>query len=257
MSSSHFNTNNHTQLQGEERERVLRKIKSCLALGASSNRNEAQTALRQAQTLMAKYRLSDDDVAATAVGSASRSAGVKDVPRWHRDLAAVSAQAFGCIVMRSMNRLVSLPAQFSFVGVAPGCELAAYAYDSLLSQIKTDRAHFLRTCGVRDRSIAKSRADDFCIAWVSQILTQVEGFAQNNGLGQDNSRALVVLAERDKAAIDAWIQTNHGNVPDARKPKKRSVHADSFFQGVAAAKHAKLRQAMSGRDPSDQLALAA
>lgn len=42
-------------LDGSERERVIRKIKRCLALGESSNPNEAEMAMRQAQALMRTY----------------------------------------------------------------------------------------------------------------------------------------------------------------------------------------------------------
>ena len=43
-------------------ERVIRKIKRCLALSKSSNENEAATAMRQAQALMREYRLTELDV---------------------------------------------------------------------------------------------------------------------------------------------------------------------------------------------------
>ena len=43
-------------------ERVIRKIKRCLALSASSNETEAATAMRQAQALMREYRLTELDV---------------------------------------------------------------------------------------------------------------------------------------------------------------------------------------------------
>lgn len=254
MSSNHRNTADPSQLQGDERERVIRKIKSCLALSGSSNQNEANTALRQAQTMMARYRLTDADVAASAVDSAGRSAKCKDVPRWHRDLATVAAKSMGCIVMRTVYKNLPIPSQFTFVGVAPACELAAYAYDSLLSQIKRDRADFLRTSSASDRNTTRRHADDFCAAWVSQVHKQVMSFAAANDLGQDNSRALVVLAERDKAAIDAWMKAKHGDVPEARQPKPRSVHAASFFRGIDAGKHAKLHQAVNGQNPAVNVA---
>jgi hypothetical protein len=43
-------------------ERVIRKIKRCLALSKSSNENEAATAMHQAQALMREYRLTELDV---------------------------------------------------------------------------------------------------------------------------------------------------------------------------------------------------
>lgn len=45
-----------------DKEKTLRKIKSCLALSESSNIEEANSALLKAQELMIKYRISEDDV---------------------------------------------------------------------------------------------------------------------------------------------------------------------------------------------------
>ena len=50
------------QIDEKKLERVIRKIKHCLALAQSANENEAATALRQAQALMREYRLTDMDV---------------------------------------------------------------------------------------------------------------------------------------------------------------------------------------------------
>ncbi|MFC0020178.1 DUF2786 domain-containing protein [Neisseria gonorrhoeae] len=40
-----------------DKEKVLDKIKKCLALGRSANEHEAAQALRQAQALMEKYKV--------------------------------------------------------------------------------------------------------------------------------------------------------------------------------------------------------
>ena len=50
------------QIEEKKLERVIRKIKHCLALAQSANENEAATALRQAQALMREHRLTDMDV---------------------------------------------------------------------------------------------------------------------------------------------------------------------------------------------------
>jgi hypothetical protein len=43
-------------------DRVLGKIKKCLALSASSNPHEAEVALRQAHALMAKHGVSSHEI---------------------------------------------------------------------------------------------------------------------------------------------------------------------------------------------------
>ena len=56
------------QIDEKKLERAIRKIKHCLALSASSNEHEAAAAMRQAQKLMAKYRLTETQVNLSDVG---------------------------------------------------------------------------------------------------------------------------------------------------------------------------------------------
>lgn len=49
-------------MSNEEKAKVLEKIKKCLALGKSSNEHEAAAALRQAQKLMEKYNVTEEDL---------------------------------------------------------------------------------------------------------------------------------------------------------------------------------------------------
>ena len=82
-----------SELQGTERERVIRKIKRCLALGESSNPNEAQMAMRQAQKMMEQYQLGLADVDAESVGMEQRDTGLQRMPDWLRALGLTAAQA--------------------------------------------------------------------------------------------------------------------------------------------------------------------
>lgn len=50
-----------------DKEKVLDKIKKCLALGRSANEHEAAQALRQAQALMEKYKVNAEDIALSKV----------------------------------------------------------------------------------------------------------------------------------------------------------------------------------------------
>ncbi|WP_304672555.1 DUF2786 domain-containing protein [Neisseria bergeri] len=50
-----------------DKQKVLEKIKRCLALGESANEHEVAQAIRQAQILMKKYGISEMDVELSAV----------------------------------------------------------------------------------------------------------------------------------------------------------------------------------------------
>lgn len=66
-----------------DKEKVLDKIKKCLALGESANEHEAAQAIRQAQILMKKYGISEIDVELSAV-TEKGVACASSLPTWHQ-----------------------------------------------------------------------------------------------------------------------------------------------------------------------------
>lgn len=230
-----------SDLKGQERERVIRKIKRCLALGESSNRNEAEMALRQAQNMMRAYRLSEADVHATAVGFDVRETGLKRMSDWQRSLANAAASAFGCKLL--IRHFPGWPYAFEFIGVMPAAELAAYAYDSLLVQVKKARKQF------QAQHLASRRAaDDFCMAWVHAVSQQVRQFARDNPLSGTQANALVLVEQQESAAIDAWIQNRHGEVQTSKLNKRNFSSAAAVNAGLLAGAKAQLHQAVHSRD---------
>lgn len=124
-------------------ERVIRKIKRCLALSASSNETEAATAMRQAQALMREYRLTEVDVRLSEVGEVeSKEYRITRRPTWDRQLSAIVARAFGVRSLdvkhwsKSAGRVV---ARAQFVGVTPAPQIAMYAYEALLNKLTAAR----------------------------------------------------------------------------------------------------------------------
>lgn len=226
-------------LQGSERERVIRKIKRCLALGQSSNQNEADMAMRQAQAMMRAYRLSDADVHASEVNCETRDTGSSRLSDWQRYLGCVAAQAFGC-KFYSRGGVVSV--KFIFVGVMPAAELAAYAYDTLLTQLKAARKAFQ----AQHKGLGRKVADDFSLAWVHSVELQVEQFARDNPVQGTQANALVLVQTQEEAAIDAWVKKEFKKVVN-RKQRKRDDYSIAALQlGSAAGKQATINQAVNG-----------
>ncbi len=80
-----------------ELKKIAEKIGKLLAMAASDNPTEAETAQRQANALMAKYNLTSGDVAAAKVhDKASLTGGKHKPPVYLCDLATIIAKAFGC-----------------------------------------------------------------------------------------------------------------------------------------------------------------
>ena len=63
-----------------DRDKILDKIKKCLALSASSNEHEAEAALRQARKMMEANGITDLDIRQPRPRSVGRSPGPRPSP---------------------------------------------------------------------------------------------------------------------------------------------------------------------------------
>ena len=155
---------------------ALEKIKKCLALSRSANEHEAAQALKHAQALMAKYGLTGWDVELAEV-SEQYGKAPKSAPSWHWRLVHLCGSAFGCDRWHAADHSGG---RFVFCGINGRPELAAYAYEVLLRQLKTARREYIKTTLSRVRIVRDktARADLFCAGWVSQVADTVQAFAQ-------------------------------------------------------------------------------
>ena len=161
-----------------DKEKALDKIKKCLALSRSANEYEAAQALKHAQALMAQYGVSESDVALADVSECKRKAP-KTVPEWHWRLVHLCGRAFGCERWHATD---FSGGSFVFCGLGGRAELAAYAYEVLLRQLKAARRQYIKTALSRvcDSRIKTARADKFCEGWVSRVKSVVQDFARTD-----------------------------------------------------------------------------
>lgn len=230
------------QLQESERERVIRKIKRCLALGKSANANEAETALRQARAMMDKYRLSETDIELSEVGAEARATGKFRLSKWQRYLAETAAKMFRCELLTA--HYVGGSYTFTFVGVMPAAELAAYAYDALYEQLQAARKAYQREQRGRGGKVS---GDDFAIAWVHAVRKKIEAFAEANTWDEGQSKALVVVEGKERQAIANWVRAKYENAKPAKEWSPKIKDANAVRAGWAAGQEAQLNQAMHGR----------
>lgn len=158
-------------------DKVLSRIRKCLALSASSNPHEAAAALRQARKLMEQHGISDEQVQLSDVKEKSASAG-RDAgkpPAWLSRLALVVSEAFG--VARYYNVPIVGPCAYVFVGVGPAAEVASYAFTVLRRKCTSARdQHYRQLRGKRYSRIR--RADAYAMGWVIAVEAKVREFAQ-------------------------------------------------------------------------------
>lgn len=217
-----------------DKQKALEKIKKCLALSRSANEHEAAQALKQAQALMRAHQINDLELALADVYEHSTQAA-QSLPKWQWMLATLCFRAFGCRCYLSPS--YARESKLFFVGIGGRPELAAYAYEVLLRQLKKSRREFIATELKRIR-LAKNknyRADVYCEGWVSVVWTQVQEFAQS-------------VAE--KALLKQYMDVRHGDlttggVRSANADRHAKAQAGKDWQtGVTAGKDAQLHHAM-------------
>lgn len=209
-------------------DKILDKIKKCLALAKSSNANEAQTALRQARKLMEMHKIEVADVQASMVNEASRFISAKP-PAWAWKLGHVCAGAFGCAVIgfQSFNGT-----SFRFIGTDSSPELSGYAFDVLQRQLKKARTEYVGSLKRCKLSTKRRRGDEFADAWVNSVYSLIADFS-----GAD---------EEVVAQIEAYkTKTYPELVTTPMKPRKKNARdSDARYAGHRAGKSASLHKAM-------------
>lgn len=161
-----------------EKDRILRRIKKCLALSRSDNENEAASALRQARALMERHGITmadaskpDIDVLDTSEGKRSRAS----LTNSELMLFSVVGEFFGCTVFSSNNWPV-------IVGEAPSPEIAQYASGTLLRQLRQNRKQAIdrleSTIGSQLGTSGKREFNDaYNRTWIYAVSKKVEAFA--------------------------------------------------------------------------------
>lgn len=169
-------------------ESILRKIQRCLALSTSDNPNEAATALRQAQALMAKHGVSQLDVKRAELGEATLKSkmSVSKPKDWEIHLLATVGKAFGCKLMfrpvTSLDYKVrGTMGTYVYLGLKQQAELAQYTAEVLLRRLIKARVNYTRKLpSYLERKEKTELADGFCVGWAVKIADKVIEFALPN-----------------------------------------------------------------------------
>lgn len=216
------------------REKILSKIKKCMALSASSNEHEAAAALRQARKLMEEHNISELDVEASAAEERQAKAGAKRSPsNWETGLASKIASAFGCDIIFSTGFFRDC-GSWHFIGCGTAPEIAAYAYQVLYRQAIKARSHHISERLKRCKTATKTRrADLFCDGWVQAVTGKISAYA-----GTDQQAAAIAAYTASK-----YPALTTGNVRDRNADRKlNDADYGDLVQGHLAGKSAELNR---------------
>lgn len=249
----------------QEQQRILEKVRKCLALSTSDNPGEAEAALRQAKKLMGKYGITESAVRLAEVNSVqTEKATSTSVRAGH--LSSTVARAFAC---KSLYGNKGGGAFFEFIGKGPNPELAKYTYDVLWRRLEMERSAF-RTqllassldpvwdetaaqlaarlgrsaddwavrLGVRENQESKKAAMDaardatraFCTGWIARVDKTVRSFA-GQGLDPD---------------IQKWVDKQYGKL-GTRKTRTQRVDRDGYAAGMDSGAQVSLHHGVNGK----------
>lgn len=173
-------------------QKILGKIKKCLALSSSDNPHEAAAAMRQAKALMTAHGVSAEQITMADIGEASagsRTMARNKPAKWEGALASMVGKAFGCQLMLQRILVTTKPkttvneGQYIFVGIASQAQIAAYTFDVLVRKCKKARSVWIAEklkglSGMRGgKRTATALGDDFALGWVNQVVKLVHDFA--------------------------------------------------------------------------------
>jgi hypothetical protein len=228
------------------KDQAIEKIKKCLRLSKSANENEAAQAFKHAQALMREFGVTDIDVEMSEIIEASVNIPVA-IPKWQFILFEICERAFGVdgYIYRSRGAVIGnvsshWRAHCRFYGMSPKPELAAYAYEVLLRQLRAARREYIAT-KLKRVKLAKNktyRADEFCLGWVSTVYRKVEKFA----VGDEEQQKLSIYRNRLNLT-----KTTKPRTINASSSAKRAGYGD-YAEGYVKGKDAQLNHAMSGAE---------
>ena len=207
---------------------VLDRIRKCLALAASANPGEAETAMQHARKLMEKYGLERTDIELSEIGEIGLDVKSHLSSNWMFRLFNLVQRLLGVTTyIRTCGRSTQ-NGRVNFIGPKAKLELAQYLCTVLLRQIQRDRQAYLKT--LRDdmtlwsktwfysRSEKSTLADVFCTQW----LAAVEG-------------RLKALFTETPAIVQTYVEKAHPELSPVTG-RRRSNYVDENVRYDAAAR---------------------
>ena len=214
-----------------DKQKIIDKIKKCLALSKSSNANEAATALRQAQKMMDAHGLSDLDI---ELGSYSDDA--VDVPIQKNKKTPLVLQMLLHVIKKAFNvrcviedriGISDVSYRIRYFGPTHRVTMAAYAHEVVYRAMENAWKEFLKEYPhVRGQRGARS---SFQVGWLEEVAVKVEAIG---------------FPEEELAATQALMDRHYGRELQKSKVSKMGLYGQIRGEGRSAAKDFSLHRPM-------------
>jgi len=249
-----------------EKQKMIEKVRKLLALAASSNEHEAALAAERAQSILADYNLSMDDVA-----TKERTLGddfivdkeiVNDSYPWKRQIAVNVAKLYFCdYYFQSMhydekyNRYKVRQDRHAFVGAPHNIEVAKMMFVYLITTVER-----LAREGMKQEPAKGRDAYRRSFQWAASLrlatrLRERYEAAQRNEVQSEagtNLPALASLYSQTANALNKYIADNVGGMR-TKKTRPNMSSAAGAAHGRAAGDRIGLDTQVGSRNPGHLL----
>ena len=230
-----------------DKKTAIEKVRKCLALAKSGEPHEAAAALRQAQKLMVTFGLENPELLEAGVSECWAKSGASRTPtRYEVVLASAVAGAFACDMLfsRQLSKCQTrIDGGYTFIGIAPSPDIAAYTFTVLLRQLKRARAKYIQSALKRLRTNKTAAADQFCEGWVIAVRNLI---------------ASVSPLPEQMLAIETYVRVNYAKVtsmdPRSAKDIKRLGTINHRSNGYVEGKSATVNRGVGQDAPVALLA---
>jgi hypothetical protein len=229
-----------------DKETAIAKIRKCMALAKSGEPHEAAAALRQAQKLMQQFGVEHPELlAAGATEEWTKSCSRRTPPRYEVVLVSMVSGAFNSdiIFSRQFNKSrTDIDGGYSFIGIAPMPEAAAYAFTVLRRQLMKARVEYIKVALKRYKKNKTAAADQFCEGWVIAVRNLV---------------ARVYPNADEAAAINAYTAIHYAQTTDMQPRRREMGQSDANMMhrinGYVEGKNAQLHRGVGASAPAGLL----
>lgn len=215
-----------------DRTKVLDKIQKCLALGKSPNEHEAAAAMRQAQKLMERHGVTEQEIGFIGFASETVQTAIqsgKKVPLTLQAITGLVLRAFG---VKGVYSRVLLKKDYNFAVKYYGPEhrvmLAAYAHEVMSRSVEGAWQQYLKA-NPHAKGKHGARAG-FYLGWVHAVSAKVTDFG---------------MEDSERVATEALINKDNGQLS---KPveNKQKVYNSTMQAGAARGESFNLHRPMNG-----------
>lgn len=210
-------------------EKILDKIKKCLALSASSEPHEAAAAMRQAQALMAKYNVDETILNRHEVGETKIQSkfSVSQPKVYELKLIQTVCRAFGCTEMwsKSHSNRDNPYGRWIIIGMKSQVQVAEYTISVLLRQMVKGRTKFVSSISTgHSRKYISTEANGWCMGWIDAISKTVHDFANPDGVQNEINRLVESRTGGRVKNVSGKNQGFMGAMAGQEDGKKVSLH---------------------------------